>query len=136
MFKLNFLPLVMILTAIFVMPISAAQKNEAKVSPALDIIASESKMIKTGISGEEITFSADDFERVLNVSNISSITLSSLPEKTDGALFLGSYEVSEGMTISRANIGSLKFIFSNENIGSSSFCFRTNHGAYGITCSL
>lgn len=136
MFKFSFLPLVIILTAIFIMPISAAQKSEVKVSPALDVLAFESKMIKTGISGDEITFSADDFERVLNVSNISSITLSSLPEKTDGTLFLGSYEVSEGMMVSRANIGSLRFVFSSENIGNSSFRFKTNHGAYDITCSL
>lgn len=111
-------------------------ENTETVSPALAILAERSVMAKTGLMGEELVFTADEFERALNVSSVSSITVTKLPERADGILYLGGSEVSEGQILSRANIPYLKFVFMSEEIRDSSFCFSTNHGAYALTCSL
>lgn len=112
-----------------------AQPREELVSPALMILAEQSGMAKAS-NEMEIVFSADDFEKALNVSSISYVTVEVLPERADGILYLGESEVQEGQLISRANIPHLKFVFMNKDIKESAFCFTTNHGMWDIKCSL
>lgn len=108
---------------------------EPRVSAGLDILAEQTQMSKAGLVGEGVSFEASDFERALNVSVLSSITLTKLPSRADGVLYLGSGEVSEGQIISRANIGYLTFVCGNGQVRDSSFSFSTN-GAYEMTCKL
>ena len=119
----------------FALP-SSAEDSDSLVSPALEFLAEQSGMAKAGVTGEDISFLADDFERALNVSRISSLTVTSLPERSDGILYLGDSEVSEGQVISRANISYLKFVFMSEDVTDSAFCFSTNHGVYNIECAM
>lgn len=123
------------LCACLVLPTAAENTVEA-VSPALDILAEQSRMAKAAITGEDVVFSAEDFERALNVSRVSSLTVTSVPARADGILYLGDSEVSEGQVISRANISYLKFVFMNEEITDSVFCFSTDLGAYDIKCAM
>ena len=106
------------------------------VSPALFILAEENEMAKACLRGEELGFEASDFERALNISSVGAIHITELPERTDGILYLGGSEVTEGQTISRANISRLTFVFMNEEIESSAFRFSTNLGTYDLACAI
>lgn len=113
----------------------ASSEVEGKLSAGLDILARDAQMSKTGLVSDGISFEATDFERALNVSCLSSITITKLPSRADGVLYLGAGEVSEGQVISRANIGYLTFVFGGEKVRDSAFCFSTD-GAYEMTCNL
>ena len=63
-------------------------ERESAVSPALQIIAHYTPMAKAGLSGHEILFTPDDFERALNLSQVSSITITA-PDVTEGELLWG-----------------------------------------------
>ena len=117
-----------------ILPIAA--KNNTSVSPALGVIAEENGMAMAARVGEDIGFSAEVFERAMNVSSITSLTVTELPERTDGILYLGNSEVSVGQVISRANVSFLKFVFCNKEIQNSSFRFSTDRGQYDIECGL
>lgn len=106
------------------------------VSPALLVLAHKNTMAKSCVQGEEIGFVAEDFEKALNVSSVASITITELPERSDGILYLGGSEVTVGQTVSRANISYLTFVFMNEDISDSAFRFSTNHGDYDISCAV
>lgn len=130
----------MVLLVIFVFSLvlascASTRESEAKISVGLDVLAGASQMTKTGLVKDGISFEATDFERALNVSTLSSITVTKLPSRADGILYLGSGEVSEGQVISRANIGYLTFVSGGNNVRDSFFCFSTD-GAYEITCNL
>ena len=127
-----------VLAALFCLPsaVSAKTVGENMVSPALMVIAQKSAMAKAVLRGEEIGFEAEDFERALNVSSVTSITVTELPERTDGILYLGGSEVAVGQTVTRSNIPYLTFVFASEEITSSTFRFSTNLGAYDIACSV
>lgn len=93
------------------------------VSPALDVIATDNTMIKTGLSHSDIYFSEADFKQALGISKISSITITSLPPSTEGVLKLGTVDVVKDQIISRANLSLLRFIPASSLIESSSFGF-------------
>ena len=48
-------------------------------STGLTVLASQFRMDRTGLLGEEITFSPEDFERALNLTSLTSVTVVSLP---------------------------------------------------------
>lgn len=120
----------------FSLSVYATEPEQQMVSPALAILAQRNAMAKAGLTGEDIGFHADEFERALNVSSVESITVTKLPERSDGILYLGGSELHEGQTVSRANISHLTFVFMSEDITDSAFCFSTNHGAYELECAL
>lgn len=106
------------------------------LSPALDIIAANSGMAKSGLTGKEISFSEDDFARAVNLARIDSLTVVSLPDVADGMLMLGNTAVAKGQTVSRANLSLLRFAPSSESAGVASFELSVNGAKYAIPCSL
>lgn len=114
--------------------IVCAAENEAVVSPALNVLSEESYVAMSCVGERTMSFDADSFERALDLSYVSTITVTRLPEKSEGTLYLGSKEVSVGQTVSRANIGYLNFEFSEESSNKSAFCFSANQGGYDIKC--
>ncbi len=112
-----------------------AGADAQKVSVGLDVLADRAEMVKTGLVGGEISFCTEDFERALNLSEISSITITKLPNTADGTLYLGAGQVSVGQVISAANLSYLKFSSQSSAIRDSSFCFSVD-GNYELTCSL
>jgi hypothetical protein len=124
-----------LLTVFLTLGVGALERSEC-VSAGLNVLASETVMIKSGLVNNDIVFEAEDFERCLNVSVLSSLTVTELPSRSDGVLYLGGGEVSVGQTISRENIGYLNFVFCSEEITSSRFCFSSNFGDYEISCKM
>ncbi len=115
--------------------VSAAEEKSI-VSPAINVVAKNSYVAKSCLASDTFTFDADDFERALNLSKVSSITITKLPDKTEGVLKLGNVEISEGQTISRANIGFMNYVFLGEGIDKSSFNFSANGEVHELECKL
>ncbi len=116
--------------------IAAVTSEAVSVTPALDVIAESLHLAKSGISGNEILFCAEDFERMLNVERLTSLRVTALPPATDGELLVGSTVVREGQVISRANLSLLSYAAATEDIKMSEFRFCINESAYDVACSL
>ena len=109
---------------------------EEKLSPALDVIASNNEMIKAGIVYDgEICFDVNDFDKNLG-ANVKCITIKALPSEEDGKLMMGNLYVVENQVIYREDFASLKFIPRSGDEGSYSFTFSPDQGGYEISCSL
>lgn len=114
----------------------AVEKETTPVSPALQIIANHTPIAKAGMVGNELLFSAEDFERALNIDKISSITITKAPAVTDGELLVGSVRLTEGNTISRAHISMMSYSVATDDIKDTNFSFSVNGSSYSVTCSL
>lgn len=125
----------MILTAVGVVK---DQRNEATldVSAGLRVIAAQYDMAKSTAAGDRIVFSADDFEKSLNLAEVSSITVTSIPSVQDGCLCVGDVLVNAGQTISRANLDLLNYRAGEGNVREASFKFKVNGGEYEVQCNL
>ncbi len=123
--------LVLIGTAL---PVSAS----GSLSPALNIIAADFTMAKSGLIGTGIYFEKEDFAAALGVENVGKITIASLPEPTLGRLQLGSRYVEVGQTISERNLDSLKFVQYGSGEVEASFKFTRGSDVYGTAyeCAL
>ena len=114
----------------------SAEEAAPAVSPALSIISENSYVAVSAVADSTVNIEAEDLERALNLSYISCITVTKLPNRSEGILYIGNSEVQEGQTLSRANISRLNFEFVGENITQSSFCFTRDSLGYDITCNL
>lgn len=108
--------------------------HAALLSPALDIIAAEETMIKTGNSYAGVQFGRTDFENATGVSGIESVTVRSLPHPSVGMLYFGSVPVAINQCISGKNIDNLKFIPAAGAVAAS-FHFSVNDGTVQL-CSI
>ena len=115
--------------------VASARESEAVVSHGINVVSQSCHVALSCVADSVLTFDADDFEKALNLSYIPSLTVTSLPSRGEGVLYLGKSEVREGQTISRANIGYLNFEFAGES-GKSSFCFSTGYSEHEIECKL
>ena len=107
-----------------------------RVSPALDVIAQESEMVKAGaIYDGEICFDINDFDMALGAS-AASITVKSLPSSESGRLMLGNLYVVENQVIQREDFDSLRFIPRSGNAADCYFTFSPNNSGYAICCQL
>lgn len=104
------------------------------VSPALNVIAKNNKMIKSGLIYSDIYFSESDFMKCLGITSVDSITVESLPAAADGTLKLGNLNVSEGQTIDSKYLSVLRFVPANESIIGTELVF--GHNDTDIPCML
>ena len=116
---------------------SVTQSNK-KISYALDVIASENNIEFAGLFGYDLNFSADKFACALNLSSVSGIEITSLPNKSEGTLYFGSTEVKEGQSVSGGAISLLSFEYAGKKASDtpSKFKVRVNGEAYEVTCLL
>lgn len=129
--KLLLIPL---FCAVLLAPLSfsAASAEEAKsvptairLTPALDVLATDLTLTKTGLVAHEILFSPLDFESLLGVGRLSSITVLTLPDAAVGTLYLETTPVMKNQVISRESLSALKFVPATEDTGDCSFVFGT-----------
>ncbi len=111
-------------------------KNES-LSPGMEILASRLSMVKTGLSGQEIAFSEDDFEALLG-SVPDSIVIKELPALSDGVLKLGALDVTVNQIIAKGNLGRLRFIPAADGEAKATFRFQPSGVQYdsAITCTM
>lgn len=106
-----------------------------KLSPALDVIATNHSMVKASVTNNnEVLFDVDDFDRPLGV-NLKSITITELPSQAVGRLMLDNLYVVKNQVIARDDFSMLKFVQTAEG-ASAVFKFRPNNSTYEIECSL
>ena len=102
----------------------------------INVLASKTDVAIAVPRGNEVVFSADVFARNLNLSDIESITVCSLPKDTEGELLLGSTRVAVGQRISRANLSYLTFAAASEHVTNASFCFAANDRGVPMVCRM
>ncbi len=108
------------------------------LSPALDIIATEFTMAKSGLIGTSISFEREDFAMALGVDKVGKITIASLPDPTLGRLQLGSRALVVGQSVSERNLDILKFVPYGSGEVTASFKFTRGSDVYGTAyeCAL
>ncbi len=106
------------------------------VSSGLSVIANQKDMAKSALVNNTIVFSADDFEKYLNLSEVTSITVTSVPSVSEGCLCVGDVLVNVGQTISRSNLDLLNYRAADSKAKEASFKFKVNGGEYEISCNL
>ncbi len=116
----------------------SASYAASSLSPAIDMLSQNTVFVKNALKNSEVTFSASEFEKALGASRISSITLLSLPEESDGRLLLGKVPVLENQIISRKKVGKMVFIPWGEGVSESEFVFGCISSGYPrvVKCSL
>ena len=93
-------------------------------------------MAKAALRGNSIFFDHDDFARAVNLSSVSSITVTELPPITDGELRLGKVAVQKGQTIRGSNLSLLSYVPGTAQIANSSFRFTVESSPVEIPCHL
>lgn len=103
----------------------------------VSVMASDTKLIKTGLLGKRMCFSDADIKSALNITDFNSITITSVPSSTEGTLMYGGRRVIAGRVIKRKNIGLLSFIPASDSVSEAKFTFTVepSSGA-NIECIL
>ena len=107
------------------------------ISPAIEVIAEQNEMVKTGLIQDGIIlFDTYDFDVSLG-ANVKSITVSALPSEADGRLMLGNLYVVENQVIAREDFSLLKFVSTTQSEATdTTFKFEPNDCGYEIKCML
>lgn len=120
---------------VFIFLFTGVALASEKVSPAIDIIANESNMIKSGVLNDgELCFDTVDFDGSLG-TNVKSIKVTALPSEGAGRLMLDNLYVVENQVIYRDDFSLLKFV-STDSTQAAVFKFKPNGFDYEIECSL
>ena len=91
-------------------------------------VASEVKVIKTGLLGQKLTFSDSDFKSAYAITDFDSVTVNTLPKSSEGVLLLAGRRVKENQTVKRRNVGALVFVPASREVTKASFEFTLSRG--------
>ena len=103
------------------------------LSPGMNIIQKDVRVIKTCSYGEKICFTKSDFTDILGEDELRSITISSLPDAKYGRLKFGNLDAFANQVISAGGIEFLTFEPAVSNV-SCTFDFTVNEG--DVKCLL
>ena len=113
-------------------PVCAAQMGSG-----VACLASAEPMIKSGQSGEPLSFSPADFRQAVGLSRVGGITVTELPDSTTGTLKLAGFRVNQGDTIPESSLSSLTFTAATPLVSESSFRFKAENGSgVELTCRI
>lgn len=101
------------------------------LGPGADAIAKQGRMIKSGLTGQRMTFSDVDFKCALGITDFDTVTVTRLPESTEGTLVLSGKRVREGQVIRRRSIAALSFIPATAEVTEAGFAFTVTGGGAG-----
>ena len=110
----------------------------ACISPAADFIARDIQFIKSGVTNNDIYFSADDFARATGAEEINEITVIELPSEDSGRLMLGDMAVYKNQTVSSSDLELLRFEPKTDVLSCTSFTVncKSNCGEYPVNCEI
>ena len=107
------------------------------VSYGLRVLAAREELVFTGLCGGEISFTAEDFCRAMNLSELDYVTVQRLPSPGEGTLFVGSVGAAEGQVISAGSLSLLSFAAADDTIPSEATMMVSVNGSdYTISCRL
>jgi len=113
-----------------------AEEERAVISYGVSVLSHRMDMAVSAPRGNEVVFSADTFERALNLSKVEYITLLDLPSTAAGELLLGSTRISRGQTVSAENLSHMVFLAADDDVTSASFTFEANGNAVEHVCRV
>ena len=127
-------------TVVFILALSLiigvfAFGASAYFGPGAQVVASNVKMVKTGLCGQKMSFSDADFKSALCIPDFDTLTVTKIPSSLEGTLLLGGKRVSEGQEISRKNLGGLVFVPASKSVSECSFEFKIDGGSM-VECIL
>lgn len=105
----------------------------ATLSPAVDCLAGEVELVKSGTVGSPLLFAPSDFMQALGTRSVERITVVTLPAPEEGALTLGNSAVRPGQTLPLDAVSRLRFTPAGNETRESSFLFRAGEVAGGAT---
>ena len=123
-------------TVFGVLTVAAKTDGTDEVSPALSVIAEDSGMAMAGLVGNSIKFEAEDFARALNVSKVSSIEITEIPDISAGQLRVGDTVVNSGAKISASSLERMTYTASDNSSVKATFRFRPEGAGYDMPCEL
>ena len=114
-----------------------SRETALPVSYGLRVLAAREEMVFAGLLGNEISFTAEDIKRAMNLSELNYITVRSLPAPGEGTLFVGSVGAAEGQVISAGSLSLLSFAAADETKPSEAAMeISVNGSDYTVTCRL
>lgn len=119
------------LTAASLMGCAASISAYASFGTGVAVMAQEQQITKSAIVGKKVIFSDLDFKQGLCISDFGKITITAIPQSSDGTLMLAGRRVGVGTTIKRKNIGALVFVPASKDIKECFFKFTTEDFADG-----
>ena len=101
-------------------------------------VASNVKLIKTGLLGQKLCFTDGDFKSALCLSDFDTVTITEIPESTKGTLLISGRRVGNGRVIKRKHLASLVFVPASGTVEEATFKFTVDGYAGGseIECVL
>lgn len=113
------------------------RKTAPAVSYGLRVLAAEQEMVFSGLCGNEITFSAEDIRRAMNLGTLNYVTITELPAAGEGTLFVGSVGAGKGQVISAGSLNLLSFAAADDSKPSmATMKLAVNGSDYAVTCRL
>lgn len=115
-----------------------APSEESDIPPALSLLKKNFSFNKRAPKDKTTDFSKPELETALG-SELSFITVTSLPDATVGTLMFKGAPVMEGQTLPADGLGYLKFVPAGAAVGSTAFCFECDaagYEEYSISCNL
>lgn len=94
------------------------------LSLAMNIIRGNFGLKKSALLNSDITFKAEEFEKVLGIKKLKYITITELPDIKEGVLTLGGSDILEGQTVSRDNIQYIRLVPYPDRLGQITFSFK------------
>ena len=121
--------------------VSTTQTVERRTAPAvsygLRVMAARDEIVFSGLVGNEITFTAEDICRVMNLSSLDYVTVVELPDAKDGTLYVGSVGAAKGQVITAGSLKLMAFAAANEEkAGEATMKIAVNGADYAMTCRL
>lgn len=125
--KLLFLSLALVLLVLTCLSPVAAER----ISDGAAHFSEDAMLIKTGYLGEAVRFREKDFKLALGTNKLNNITITTLPDATEGSLLLSSSRVGVGDSIPASALDLLKFVPVNKTVEESGFTFTAGNAAGG-----
>ena len=118
------------------LPISADEEHASPLSPALAVLAETTDVSLWHLTGEAQNFSEECFLRGLNLSGISSIRVTKLPNPAEGVLRLGNSSLQVGAYLDASELSRLTFESASAKLKHASFRFEVNECGLDYTCRI
>ena len=114
-----------------------SRETALPVSYGLRVLAAREELVFAGLLGNEISFTAEDICRAMNLSELNYVTIRSLPNPGEGTLFVGSVGAAEGQVISAGSLSLLSFAASDDTKPTeATMSVSVNGSDYAVTCRL
>ncbi len=126
--------LLTILLASIITATAALGTNAALLSPGILVLSEMDPMVMSGITGEPIAFSKDDFCKHTGVVYYDNLKITDLPDPSEGVLTVAGNTISEGEKLSFADCDRLVYS-PTEKATSGCFSFSMENG-YNIKCTI